>query len=218
MVDLTIYIGNKNYSSWSLRPWLVLKESGLAFEEVMIPLDQPSTRASILAISPSGRVPALHHGDLVIGDSLAIGEYLAELCPDKQFWPVDRDSRAQARAVAAEMHSGFACLRGHFPMNIRSSFPERGVTPEVQADINRITAIWREQRGQAGEHAGPFLFGHFTIADAMFAPVVSRFRTYGVELDEICQAYADAVWTLPSYQEWQAVARHEPMIIDSAEF
>ena len=218
MVDLTIYIGNKNYSSWSLRAWLVLKESGLAFAEELIPLDQPTTRADILAISPTGRVPVLHHGSLVIGDSLAIGEYLAELCPDKQFWPVDRDCRAQARAISAEMHSGFAALRGHFPMNIRSSFPQRGVTPEVQADINRVTAIWREQRRRASEGAGPFLFGHFTVADAMFAPVVSRFRTYHVELDEICQTYADAVWALPSYKEWQDVARHEPMIIDAAEF
>ena len=116
------------------------------------------------------------------------------------------------------MHSGFAALRGHFPMNIRSSFPQRGVTPEVQADINRVTAIWREQRRRASEGAGPFLFGHFTVADAMFAPVVSRFRTYHVELDEICQTYADAVWALPSYKEWQDVARHEPMIIDAAEF
>ncbi|HVJ50952.1 MAG TPA: glutathione S-transferase family protein [Aliidongia sp.] len=218
MVELTIYIGNKNYSSWSLRGWLPLKESGLAFDEVMIPLDQPSTRAAVLAQSPSGRVPALHHGSLVICDSLAIGEYLAEICPEKHFWPLDRESRAVARSISAEMHSGFSALRDHFPMNIRSSFPHRGVTPEVQADINRITAIWREQRRKAGDGAGPFLFGHFTIADAMFAPVVSRFRTYKVELDEICQAYADAVWSLPSYQEWQDIARHEPMIIETAEF
>jgi glutathione S-transferase len=218
MADLTLYIGNKNYSSWSLRGWLVLKESGLAFDEVMIPLDQPTTRATILAISPSARVPVLHHGDLVIGDSLAIGEYLAELCPDKHFWPVNRECRAQARAIAAEMHSSFAALREHFPMNIRSSFPQRGVTPEVQADINRITSIWREHRRRVGEGDGPFLFGHFTIADAMFAPVVSRFRTYHVDLDETCQAYADAVWALPSYKEWQDAAHHEPMIIDTAEF
>ncbi len=220
MVDATIYIGNKNYSSWSLRPWLVLKQSGLPFEEVLIPLDQPGTRPAILAVSPSGRVPALHHDGLVIGDSLAISEYLAELCPEQQLWPADRGLRAEARSIAAEMHSGFAALRGHLPMNIRASFPNRGVTPEVQADINRITSIWREQRRrqEASETSAPFLFGHFTIADAMFAPVVSRFRTYRIELDAMCQAYADAVWTLPAFQDWQDVARHEPMIIESAEF
>ena|ERR1700722_2725054 len=221
MVDATIYIGNKNYSSWSLRPWLVLKQSELPFEEVLIPLDQPGTRAAILAVSPSGRVPVLHHDRRVIGDSLAIAEYLAELCPDRQLWPADRGLRAEARSIAAEMHAGFSTLRGYLPMNIRASFPHRGVTPEVQADINRITSIWREERRRQEEaqaSAGPFLFGHFTIVDAMFAPVVSRFRTYRIELDPISEAYADAVWALPAFQEWQDVARHEPMIIESAEF
>jgi glutathione S-transferase len=217
MADLTIYIGNKNYSSWSLRAWLVLKESGLAFEEVMIPLYEPASRTTVLRHSPSGRVPALHDGGRVVWESLAICEYLAELCPDKQFWPADRATRAQARSVSAEMHSGFAALRHHMPMNIRSSFPNRGITPEVQADINRITAIWRELRRNAGD-GGSFLFGHFTVTDAMFAPVVSRFRTYHVELDETCQAYADAVWALPTFREWQEEASHEPMIIEDSEF
>jgi glutathione S-transferase len=218
MTGVTLYIGNKNYSSWSLRGWLALKESGLAFEEVLIPLNEPNTRTDLLRISPSGRVPALKHGDRVVWDSLAIGEYLAELCPEKLLWPADPATRAVARSISAEMHSGFAALRNHFPMNIRSSFPNRGVTPEVQADINRLTALWREQRRRQGPEAGPFLFGHFTVADAMFAPVVSRFRTYRVDLDELCQAYVDAVWAMPAYREWQEAAKHEPMIIEDAEF
>ena len=218
MAEVTLYIGNKNYSSWSLRGWLMLKESGLAFDEVLIPLDQSNTKTELLRLSPSGRVPALKHGELTVWDSLAIGEYLAEICPDKQLWPADPATRAVARSISAEMHSGFAPLRDHCPMNIRSSFPNRGVTPEVQSDINRITALWREQRRKLAPEAGPFLFGHFTVTDAMFAPVVSRFRTYRIDLDELCQAYADAVWALPSYKAWQEAAGHEPMIIESAEF
>ena len=218
MAEVTLYIGNKNYSSWSLRGWLVLKESGLAFDEVLIPLDEPNTRTELLRLSPSGRVPALKHGGLTVWDSLAIGEYLAEICPHKQLWPGDPAQRAIARSISAEMHTGFAALRNHLPMNIRSSFPNRGVTPEVQSDINRITALWREQRRKAAPDAGPFLFGHFTVTDAMFAPVVSRFRTYKIDLDELCQSYADALWALPSYKEWQEAAGHEPMIMESAEF
>ena len=218
MAEVTLYIGNKNYSSWSLRGWLMLKESGLAFDEVLIPLDQPNTKTELLRLSPSGRVPALKHGELTVWDSLAIGEYLAEICSDKQLWPADPAVRAVARSISAEMHSGFAALRDHCPMNIRSSFPNRGVTPEVQSDINRITSLWREQRRKLAPEAGPFLFGHFTVTDAMFAPVVSRFRTYRIDLDELCQAYADAVWALPSYKAWQEAAGHEPMIIESAEF
>jgi glutathione S-transferase len=218
MAEATLYIGNRNYSSWSLRGWLAVKQAGLPFDEVLIPLDEPNTRTELLRISPSGRVPALKHGERTVWDSLAIGEYLAELYPDKALWPADPAARAVARSISAEMHSGFAALRNHFPMNIRSSFPNRGVTPEVQADINRITALWRDQRRKLAPDAGPFLFGHFTIADAMFAPVVSRFRTYRVELDELCQTYADAVWAMPAYREWQDAAGHEPMIIESAEF
>jgi glutathione S-transferase len=219
MADFTIYLGNKNYSSWSLRPWLVLKATGLDFDEVMIPLDQPGTKAEILRYSPSGRVPVLHHGDRVIWDGLAIAEYLAELAPERLLWPADPVARALARSISAEMHAGFAALRNHCPMNIRSSFPNRGVTPEVQADINRIGTIWRDCRRRFGEASvGPFLFGGFTIADAMFAPIVSRFRTYKIDLDETCQAYADAVWSLPSFLEWQAAAGNEPMIVDDAEF
>ncbi len=217
MADITIYLGNKNYSSWSLRPWLALKQTGAAFDEEVIPLSEAATRSTVLRFSPSGSVPALKHNELTVWDSLAICEYLAETFPQAKLWPEDKAARAVARAVSAEMHSGFAALRDHLPMNMRSSFPNRGVTPEVQADINRITAIWRDCRKRFGAD-GPFLFGGFTIADAMYAPVVSRFRTYKVELEEVAQAYTDAVWALPALQEWLTAAKNEPMIIESAEF
>lgn len=217
MAAFTIYIANKNYSSWSLRAWLMLKHTGTLFDEVMIPLREPNTRAAILRHSPSGRVPALHHNDLVVWDSLAIGEYLSETFPQAMLWPADGGQRAVARSACAEMHSGFGALRSHLPMNMRSSFPSRGVTPEAQADINRITSLWRECRKRFGE-GGDFLFGHFTIADAMFAPVISRFRTYRIELEPETQGYADAVWGLPALQEWVIAARNEPMIIEEYEF
>ncbi|MGE0714559.1 MAG: glutathione S-transferase family protein [Alphaproteobacteria bacterium] len=217
MADLTIYVGNKNYSSWSLRGWLIAKASGIEFDEVVIPLDQPTTRETVRRHSPSGRVPAIRHGDRVVWDSLAIGEYLAELAPQAELWPTDQAARAVARAVSAEMHSGFDALRSHFPMNMRSSFPDRAPTAAAQADINRISAIWLDCRRRFGG-AGQFLFGRFTIADAMFAPVVSRFRTYKIGLDEVGQAYSDAVWALPAMQEWLQAARKEPMVIPAAEF
>jgi glutathione S-transferase len=217
MAEFTIYLGNKNYSSWSLRPWLALKQTDAAFDEEVIPLSEAATRSTVLRFSPSGRVPALKHGELTVWDSLAICEYLAETFPTAKLWPDDKAARAVARAVSAEMHSGFAALRDHLPMNMRSSFPNRGVTPEVQADINRITAIWRDCRKRFGA-GGDFLFGGFTIADAMYAPVVSRFRTYKIELEAEAQAYADAVWALPALQEWLTAAKNEPMIIESAEF
>jgi len=217
MADIIIYLGNKNYSSWSLRPWLALKQTGAAFDEEVIPLSEAATRSTVLRFSPSGSVPALKHNELTVWDSLAICEYLAETFPAAKLWPDDNAARAVARAVSAEMHSGFAALRDHLPMNMRSSFPNRGVTPEVQANINRITAIWRDCRKRFGA-AGPFLFGGFTIADAMYAPVVSRFRTYKIELEAEAQAYADAVWALPALQEWLTAAKNEPMIIESAEF
>jgi glutathione S-transferase len=217
MAEFTIYIGNKNYSSWSLRGWLMLKHTGAAFDDVVIPLSEPSTRATILRHSPSGKVPALRHGDHLVWDSLAIGEYLAELYPSARLWPEEMKARSVARAVSAEMHAGFAPLRTHLPMNMRSSFPDRGVTPEAQADINRVTALWRDCRSRFGA-GGEFLFGHFTIADATYAPVVSRFRTYKIALEEEAQRYADAIWALPALQEWLAAARNEPMIIEAAEF
>lgn len=217
MADLTIYLGNRNYSSWSLRPWLVLKQVGMPFDEVVVPLYQPTTKTTMLKFSPSGLAPALQHGALTVWDSLAICEYLADSFPTFQLWPKDADARAVARAVSAEMHSGFAALREHLPMNVRSSFPNRGVTPEVQADINRIMAIWRDCRSRFGA-GGEFLFGGFTIADAMYAPVVSRFRTYNIDLEREADAYCNAITALPAMQEWAAAARNEPMIIEHYEF
>ena len=218
MADFTLYIGNKNYSSWSLRGWLMAKAAGITFEEVLIRLRQPNTKAEVLRHSPSGRVPALVHGDVSVWESLAVGEYLAELLPDAQLWPGDRAARAVARSVSTEMHAGFSALRNHFPMNVRSSFPNRASTPEVQADIDRITAIWHECRSRFGAD-GPFLFGSsFGNADAMYAPVVSRFRTYKVALEAAAQAYCDTVWAYPPMQEWAAGAKNEPWVIEDSEF
>ena len=218
MADFTLYIGNKNYSSWSLRGWLMVKASGIAFDEVLIRLRQPNTKAEVLRHSPSGRVPALVHGNDRVWESLAIGEYLAELVPDANLWPRDRAARAVARSVSTEMHAGFSTLRNHFPMNVRSSFANRASTPEVQSDIDRITAMWHDCRARFGKD-GPFLFGGaFSNADAMYAPVVSRFRTYKVELDAGAQAYCDAVWSYPPMQEWAAAAKKEPWVIEDSEF
>jgi glutathione S-transferase len=218
MADLAIYLGNKNYSSWSLRPWLVLKHTTVTFDEVVIPLYQSGSRETILKYSPSGRVPALRHGDVTVWESLAICEYLAESFPNFELWPQDQAARALARAVSAEMHAGFHALRQHLPMNIRSSFPGRGVTPEVQADINRIMAIWRDCRTRFGEGNGDFLFGQFTIADAMFAPVVTRFRTYKTDLEREAEAYCETIMAMPAMQEWIAAAKNEPMIVEAYEF
>ena len=218
MADLTIYLGNKNYSSWSLRPWLVLKRTTVDFDEVVVPLYQASTRETILKYSPSGRLPALHHGEVRVWDSLAICEYLADSFPTFTLWPKEPAARALARAVSAEMHSGFAALRQQLPMNVRSSFPGREITTEAQADINRIMAIWRDCRTRLGKDGGDFLFGEFTIADAMYAPVVTRFRTYRIELEREADAYCDAVMALPAMQEWLAAAKNEPMIVEAYEF
>ena len=209
MADLMIYLGNKNYSSWSLRPWLVLKRLTVEFDEVVIPLYQPTSRETVQKYSPSGRVPALHHGDVIVWESLAICEYLAESFPTYDLWPKDPAARALARAVSAEMHAGFRALREHLPMNIRSSFPGRGVTPEAQADINRIMSIWRDCRARCGEGQGDFLFGHFTIADAMYAPVVLRFETYAIEIGEVERHYTDSILALPALKEWLAAAEAE---------
>ena len=218
MAGLTIYLGNKNYSSWSLRAWLVLKQTTVAFDEVVIPLYQPGSRETVLKYSPSGRVPALHQGDVIVWESLAIAEYLAESFPNFELWPRDPGERALARAISAEMHAGFAALRGQLPMNVRSSFPGREITPEAQADINRVMAIWRDCRTRFGEKRGPFLFGNFGIPDAMFAPVVTRFRTYKIDLERDAEEYCDTIMGMPAMQEWVAAAKNEPMIVEAFEF
>jgi glutathione S-transferase len=217
MTDFSLVIGNRNYSSWSLRPWLALKMADIAFDEIIIPLDEPTTREEILKHTPSGRVPVLKHGDLTIWDSLAICEYLAEQAPAAQLWPAEPADRAVARAMASEMHSGFTALRDNMPMNIRSRFPDQGRALGVMEDINRVTAIWRRCRQRFGA-GGDFLFGRFSIADAMFAPVVTRFQTYAVDVDTVEQDYMQAILALPAMREWIAAAGREPWIIDTAEF
>lgn len=209
MSALTLVLGNKNYSSWSVRAWLAARQTALAFEDIVVPLDHPTTAREIAAHSPSGRVPVLKADGLVVWDSLAIIEYLAEHDPDAGLWPADPAARAVARSVCAEMHAGFQALRGQMPMNARAAKLGRARTAEVDADIARIGAIWRDCRERFGE-GGPFLFGRSSAADAVFAPVVSRFRTYGVELDPVAGAYAEAILSWSFVVEWFAAAEAEP--------
>jgi glutathione S-transferase len=195
-----LVIGNKNYSSWSMRPWLVLKTFGIPFEEIKILLDRPETTQKISEYSLSGRVPVLLGDDLVIWDSLAICEYLAEQYPLLNLWPESVAARATARSVCAEMHSGFSALRSAMPMNIRANFPGKGRTAGSQADIGRISEIWEDCLSTYGAHR--FLFGDFSIADAFFAPVVMRFKTYGVSLAPALQAYCERIESHPAVAQW----------------
>ncbi|GAB4518023.1 MAG: glutathione S-transferase family protein [Amphiplicatus sp.] len=209
MTAMTLYIGDKNLSSWSLRAWLVLKQAGAAFREEVIRLDRPDSRDALRRVSPSGLVPCLVHGDVRLWDSLAIAEYANELFPEKALWPADRAARALARAISAEMHSGFAELRRFWPMNFARRDMRHLCPPPVRRDIDRIAAIWTECREKHGA-AGPFLFGAFSIADAMYAPVVSRFMTYGpVELPPRAAEYARAIFDLPAMREWGEAAKAE---------
>ena len=204
---LTLVIGNKNYSSWSLRPWLAMKMAGVTFDELRIPLDQPDTKANIRRHSPTGKVPCLIDsgaaGKLTVWDSLAICEYVNEAYANGRLWPADRTARARARSAAAEMHSGFAALRTHMSMDIRARKYERGAAAlareDVAADVARIRALWFDALAESG---GPFLFGEFSIADAFFAPVVMRFVTYGVELAPGLAAYRDRIVALAPMQQW----------------
>jgi len=216
MGALTLVIGNRNYSSWSLRPWLLLREAGIPFTEIRLPLYGSDASRRLAEHSPSGKVPVLHDDDLTVWDSLAICEYLAERFPEKAMWPEEPQARATARSVSAEMHSGFLALRQHMPMNIRRSLPGRGRIAAVDTDIVRILAIWSDCRSRYGA-AGPFLFGEFGVADAMYAPVALRFRTYGVVLDGTTAMYRDALLALPAMQEWCAAARLETEVIPQFE-
>jgi glutathione S-transferase len=204
---LTLVIGNKNYSSWSMRPWVAATAFGIPFTEVRVLLDQPDTAANIARFSHAGRVPVLLAGDMTIWDSLAICEYLAEQFPDKHMWPAGVAARAMARSVVAEMHSGFAGLRTAMSMNIKASLPGRGRTAEAQADIGRVCEIWEDCLSRFGHHN--FLFGDFSIADAFYAPVVMRFKTYGVALAPALQAYCERVQTHPAVARWVAEALAE---------
>jgi glutathione S-transferase len=199
---LKLILGNKNYSSWSLRPWIAMRHAGLSFEEEVIPLYEPGSREQVLKYSPIGKVPILIDGDMTIWESLAILEHLAERFPEKGLWPADPKARAHARAIAAEMHAGFAPLRRNCPMNMRRvGKPRRDLPEEVLADVKRIDEMWTDCRARFGK-SGPFLFGAFSAADAMYAPVVSRFASYAFEVGPESKAYMDAMMALPAWKEW----------------
>ena len=221
MADFTLVIGNKNYSSWSLRGWLMVKAAAVEFDEILVPLDLPDTQPTIRKHSPSGRVPVLLHRGLAVWESLAIAEYLNDLKPESGLWPPSAAARAHARSISAEMHAGFTDLRTNMPMNIRASYPGKGMTPGVRADIERITGLWRDCRkrfaGAFPQNDDGFLFGAFGAVDAMFAPVVTRFRTYAVPLDTDAEAYCTAITAHPAMKEWIAAAKNEPWLIASAE-
>lgn len=204
-----LVIGNKNYSSWSLRPWLLLRHHGVDFEEVRLPLDTPAFAREVGAWSPARTVPAMRHGELALWDSLAICEYANEAFLDGAGWPRDRAARATARVASAEMHAGFAALRTRMPMNCRRRMHGLALSAEVRREVERVLAIWRDCRARFGGD-GPFLFGGFSIADAMYAPVALRFRTYGIEADDNARAWTAALLGLPALQEWLQAAEAEP--------
>jgi glutathione S-transferase len=214
MSDLTLVIGNKNYSSWSLRPWMLLQRLGLEFREIVIRLDTPTSKDEIEKYSPSGRVPVLLDGNLGIWDSLAICEYVAEL--SGRGWPHDPAARAVARSVCAEMHSGFGNLRMEWPMNARTRNRRTITTPGLEADIDRVDEIWNDCRRRFGA-AGPWLFGEYCIADAMYAPVVLRFNTYGARISETARWYMAAALEDAILQSWLAAAKAEPWTIAASE-
>jgi glutathione S-transferase len=198
---LTLYVGTRHLSSWSLRAFLALHHVGVPFDEVVVELDRPDSHDRLRAVTPSGRVPAMVHDGLLVWDSLAICEYLAETFPEAQLWPRERDARAHARAVSAEMHSGFGAMRANLSMDLRTSRPGEGHTPEALADCARVMEIWRDCRARAG--AGPYLFGAFSIADCMFAPVTTRFATYAVPMDDVAEAYVATIAASPGMRAWR---------------
>ena len=214
MSDLVLYIGNKNYSSWSFRPWIAMRAAGIPFSDRVVPFDFAAGNPAFKELSPTGRVPVLHHGKLRVWESLSIIEYVAELYPDAGIWPTDREARAQARSVSMEMLAGFRALRGACPMNIRR--PQRAIDlPDgVMDDVARIEAIWGEALDRSGD---PFLFGAFSAADAMFAPVVNRFHVYDLTRKPGSLAYMDRVMAHPAWKAWEAAARAEPWIVPEDE-
>jgi glutathione S-transferase len=211
-VALKLLIGNKNYSSWSMRPWIAMKVAGIPFAEEVISLDDPGFRGRVLQVSPTGKVPALADGDVHVWESLAILDYLAERFPQAALWPADPRARGLARAVAAEMHAGFGPLRRHCPMNMWRTVSRRELPSEVAADVVRIEAIWTDCRIRFGQ-GGAFLFGTFGAADAMYAPVVSRFHTYGIEVGAAAHAYMEAIMALPAWSQWREAALKEPWVL-----
>ncbi|HET8709969.1 MAG TPA: glutathione S-transferase family protein [Spongiibacteraceae bacterium] len=218
MATTTLTISSKNYSSWSLRGWLLTKLAGIPFEEKIIPPDEPNMRAEILLLSSSILVPCLNYDGIEVWDTLAIAEFLNEVAPQAGLLPDDRAARAHCRSISGEMHSGFSALRSALPMNLKAHFPDFKIWSRAQSDIDRILKIWRDCFEKYG---GPYLFGKkITVADAMYAPVVTRFLTYDVQLDKVCHNYSKHILAMPQMQEWIAAAKHEPDDIDEldAEF
>jgi glutathione S-transferase len=213
---MKLIIGNKAYSSWSLRPWIAMKHLGLAFEEHVMPMARPDTKVEMLKFAPNGLVPALIDGDITVFETIAILEYLNERHAGGALWPADMAARAHARSVAAEMHGGFAALRRDCPFNIRRQVKRHVPSPDGMKAAERIDAIWRDCRHRFG-HGGPFLFGTFSAADAMYAPVVNRLHVYDVPRSAVAQAYMDAIMALPAWAEWAAAAALEPWVIESSE-
>jgi glutathione S-transferase len=211
---LTLLIGNKNYSSWSLRAWIMLRHAGLPFEELLVPLDRPDSAERIRAFNPAGLVPALRHDGLLVWESLAICEYVCELAG--RGLPTDPVARAQARSVSCEMHAGLRALRGSWPMNIRATGRRTPASPELLAQVTRVETLWHECRTRFGA-GGPWLFGEYSLADAMYAPVVMRFRTYGAEVSALAQAYMTTVLTDPLLADWLAAAATEPWVVAADE-
>jgi glutathione S-transferase len=216
LMTLKLIIGNKNYSSWSFRPWLAMKVAKVGFDEEVICLTASEFKPRLNAIGGSGKVPVLIDGPVRVWESLAIVEYLAERFSGANLWPADAATRAEARAIAAEMHAGFGALRRELPMNMRRVPKARTLSAEAQQDVRRIEAIWALCRSRSS-NAGPFLFGPFGAADAMYAPVVSRFHTYGVDVGRIAQAYMQEVMALPAWSEWQTAALQEAWILPEDE-
>ena len=220
---MQLYIGNKNYSSWSMRPWVLLTQAGIPFEEVMVRFDaftpDSQFKATLRPLSPTGKVPLLVDGDLVVWDTLAISEYVAEQYPDKQLWPQDKAARARARSLCAEMHSGFGALRSACPMNIEASLPDTGAliwrdNAGVRTDVARLVSMWQQCLQASG---GPLLFGHFTVADAYFAPICMRLVTYALPLPDDVAAYVQRVSALPGVKAWMDAARAEQDFLDFEE-
>jgi glutathione S-transferase len=215
-MGLTLFIGNKNYSSWSMRPWIAMKVAGIAFDEELISLNAKDFKARVGKVSGTGKVPALIDGDIHVWESLAILDHVAETHPQARLWPTEPRARAHARSVAAEMHAGFMALRRHCPMNMWRPSKVRDLTPEAAADVRRIEAIWTDCRTRFGA-GGPFLFGTFGAADAMYAPVVSRFPTYAIEVGATARSYMQAVSALPAWKEWRTAALKETWVLPNNE-
>ena len=211
----TLVIANKCYSSWSMRPWLLLKQLGIAFDEITVPLDLPDTKARVLKHSPAGKVPILIDGDVTVWETIAIMEYVGEAY-GVPVWPAERKARAMARSIAAEMHSGFSALRSACPMNLGKKFAQKDRGEAVARDVARFSEIVRQAREQFGA-GGPFLFGAFSAADAMYAPLVTRLDTYSIALDDTTRAYSDAILILPAFQEWRSAAMEEEWIVEADE-